>query len=612
MQTSRDLFLQEYGDDERFDVRGSNTIVTSTWNEYFVNLENYHSYAITDHIGWMLRWKNKELKKWESDMMARKISIDIGIKSRPSHDDDDTFSWTPSSEDVGAIYLKELEWCSNALPETVGKKKDLGPLITLHYRILEVLNGIDDAPAFTIMPIAHKSLPFITLCKKSLEELRSYVSGKHCPLSECKKKKVKKLYSKFPSIECSDVLKLDKYVKTTPFVKFGIDYGPTFLTNGVYVNMPWQYRYTHCKTYTDKEYTNYLKSKEEYELKKKEKIRDSLREKGYVDKRITRPREPSVWKKSKYQELLKTPLQDCVSGLFHYSCLSNSTIEDGTPIVTIDPGHRNILTAVLEFWGGDQKKYDPVSFFDLSLGCYYDSIGNKAYNKSVADISKKNGLKPILEELSKNSLKVSNFDIFKQHLKVVIDHLPKVMSVYSTMNQARKRFRRRQLKQSFLDTIVKKIAPDPKTIIVLGDAKFAVSRKGLSACPIALVVAQLAKERRVVVTPETCTTMRCSKCRTLDVNTVSAISTREETSKRTGITYHPKIHGLRHCKKCAQTWGRDVNAARNIFFMFCSLVFWDRRAPYLEKRKSGRSCGSSGHSSTGHSNITQTVSSTGM
>ena len=557
MQASKDLFLKDYGDVERFDVRGSNTIVTSIWKEYFVNLENYHRYAITEHIAWMLRWRNKELRKWESDKMARKISIEIGLKSRPSHDDDETNSWTPSNDAVKAIYLKELDWCREALPKAEGKKKDLGPYITLHYRILQILNSIENAPVFLIMPDAHKTLPFITLCKKSMAELGKYVSSEHCPLTKYKKNKIEKLYKTSPSPACSDVLKLDKYTKSAPFVKFKIDYGPTFSTNGVYVNVPWQYRYTHQFTYNDEEYSDYLKSQAKSKIEKKERVEASAAKNGGVaDKRITRKREPPVWKEGKHQTLIKTPLQDCVSGLFHHSCLLKSVIEDSTPVVAIDPGHRNILTAVFDLWGGDTVEHNPVACFDLSLGRYYDEIGNKAYNKSVADISKKSGLKPILEELSKNTLKVSDFDLFRKHLEVVIKHLPKVMSVYSTINQARKRFRRRQLKQSFLDTIVQKIAPNPKTIIVLGDAKFAVSCKGLSACPIALVVARLAKERRVVVTPEHCTTMRCSCCREKDVNTISAISKKKKTSKRTGKTYRPKIHGLRHCQKMCSVVGK--------------------------------------------------------
>jgi transposase len=199
-------------------------------------------------------------------------------------------------------------------------------------------------------------------------------------------------------------------------------------------------------------------------------------------------------------------------------------------------------------------------------------------------ILKLNNMKEVLEELSENSLKESNYEALCEKMKINLKHAVKLFSVYGTRNHARKRFDRVRKKQSFYSTIAKKIAPDPETIIVMGDAKFSKTRVGLSACPIAKITERLSKTRRVVMTPETCTTMKCSCCRDNEVNTVSAVSKTKRTSKRTGKDYYPKIHGLRHCKKCAKSWNRDFNAARNIFFMFHSLLTQSIRALYLKRK----------------------------
>ena len=88
---------------------------------------------------------------------------------------------------------------------------------------------------------------------------------------------------------------------------------------------------------------------------------------------------------------------------------------------------------------------------------------------------------------------------------------------------------------------------------------------------------------------ETIITLRCSHCCMKNINTVSAVSSIEKTSKRTGKVYCPKIHGLRHCKQCSESLrstNRDFNAARNIFFMFYSLATKGITAPYLARQKS--------------------------
>ena len=91
----------------------------------------------------------------------------------------------------------------------------------------------------------------------------------------------------------------------------------------------------------------------------------------------------------------------------------------------------------------------------------------------------------MLNTLATNSLKVSDYDILLNRLKIVLSHSKDLKNIYGSRNHARKRFRRNQLKQKFYDEIVKRIAPDPNTIIAMGSAKFATTTQ--SATRSALV-----------------------------------------------------------------------------------------------------------------------------
>ena len=88
-----------------------------------------------------------------------------------------------------------------------------------------------------------------------------------------------------------------------------------------------------------------------------------------------------------------------------------------------------------------------------------------------------------------------------------------MFQTYGTGNHSRERFRKLQTMQSYFDRFVDLIAPGEDTIVVVGDAKFAHTRVGLSATPIFKMIAKLSKHRRVIVCPGHCTTKRCSACR---------------------------------------------------------------------------------------------------
>ena len=585
VKTIKEEWIKTFDCNEPYEIVGLNTITTKTYEKYWNAFEQYHTYAIVDHLGWLIRYRNKELSVSESTIISKLIANEINIKKRPNTNLKELLSHVFKNKNVETILNKELKWCKDHFENN----SNINSRIKFHYEILKALQSIPEAPLFKIAPLCSTKLPFIELCQKSLCDLYSWCISKKnkTVVKEIDRTNFCNLFWKKEHVKFKEIFN-DNGLKRRNMNNLNFDYGPTLTTDGIQVHIPWESPFIINKKVTKEQYEKHLQSSKDYEIKKQEKISKQLKENGKVDKRTTNKKKAKILPPS-CERLITESLQDHSFGMFHSSCLKKSTICDGTSIVSIDPGHKNVISSSITVWSNDKKSelYDPVVHESISLGDYYEKIGNKRYDKQMKRILKINKMKQVLQELSENSLKESRYDEFCNKMKINLKHTNKLFNVYGTRNHARKRFDRVRQKQSFYSTITNRIAPNPETVIVMGNAKFSSTRVGLSACPIAKITERLSKSRKVVMTPETCTTMRCSCCRNEEVNTISAISTIKKTSKRTGKDYYPKIHGLRHCKKCTKSWNRDFNAARNIFFMFQSLMTEGIRASYLKRKFTG-------------------------
>ena len=151
----------------------------------------------------------------------------------------------------------------------------------------------------------------------------------------------------------------------------------TMMTDGILVNMLW------CKNVTcERIITNvksYKKNQAQYKAEKEAKILEQIQNTGKVDKRITRKQYPKIMEPSKYMKVYRDGLYDTDNGSaqhyeygrFHISATKRSkgrSIHGNTPIVSIDPGHKNILTCA----NATINNPEPVSGRSLSLGEYYE------------------------------------------------------------------------------------------------------------------------------------------------------------------------------------------------------------------------------------------------
>ena len=74
--------------------------------------------------------------------------------------------------------------------------------------------------------------------------------------------------------------------------------------------------------------------------------------------------------------------------------------------------------------------------------------------QSIQKCIEANGLKPVLELMSQNTLKTASLSKFKEHMKIVMKHYHLLFKVFGCRSHARGRFHRVKRKQRFYSTIV--------------------------------------------------------------------------------------------------------------------------------------------------------------
>jgi hypothetical protein len=157
------------------------------------------------------------------------------------------------------------------------------------------------------------------------------------------------------------------------------------------------------------------------------------------------------------------------------------------------------------------------------------------------------------QRMSAASLGTPNVDEFSRAVTVFLQSLAALDAVHSTRNARRRRFDELQAKQSATAAVVRSIAPNPSTVVVIGSAQFPATFRGMQASPVRRIQRLMAKFRRVVQSPEAYTTARCSCC--CDVTSITWLVL--------GADSRP-VHGLRICSSCLEILGRDPGASRSI------------------------------------------------
>mmetsp|Transcript_1004 Transcript_1004/g.1425 ORF Transcript_1004/g.1425 Transcript_1004/m.1425 type:complete len:270 (-) Transcript_1004:9-818(-) len=90
-----------------------------------------------------------------------------------------------------------------------------------------------------------------------------------------------------------------------------------------------------------------------------------------------------------------------------------------------------------------------------------------------------------------------------------------MLAFYGSRNCVRQRFSCMQRKQRLIDSLIEKLVPIKhihETVVIVGSACFATTFRNSRATPVAMLIKELAKRRRVLLMDEYFTTQMCSGC----------------------------------------------------------------------------------------------------
>ena len=557
---------------------GLQSVINGQASQYFTMFQNYHNYGIIQHYSYYLskkynisQRKAKEISEsiLGSDKDKEKKKKKEKSKEKDMCAEDDNYTITFSDEEKKVINV-EKEYLSSY------KISNLTDRIKFHYFIQKELEKIEETKLFTMAPICSLKRRFVGFNKSCLKDLynlnksiisKSKNNQKHhthlrIPISIDDAKLV--TVTEIPENN-KDILN-DRGLKRTIMRKRGYDYSLEFRTDGVQVKFSWE-------KIIEKKSTN---------KKKKDKNKKTEKEKKKI-------RAPGVMKPV-YSYTKSDSFENETKGIFNKESLMTSNIKEGTLIIANDPGHKNPLTTVKAVYQKDITKMKFKESYSISLGEYYYKIGNK---KMLSKINNKKSNDSSIKEIEKlwslNSLKKTTS---REYLDSLINQLKDwnyISHFYRSSNLSREMFNNQIKKQKLLEEIKKLTVPSKNSLFINGSAKFATSRPGLSATPVAKIVENIARDRRVVITPEQFTTCRCSDClvneENDDCNNIKMKNLKGNKTyvNKEGVTKNVSIHGLKHCTQCSRLWKRDVNAAINIGKAFLYLNKYQRRPFSLTK-----------------------------
>jgi len=309
-------------------------------------------------------------------------------------------------------------------------------------------------------------------------------------------------------------------------LKEGRTLASTFKTDGIQLHLIWEKPVVlSCRVDAKIDKAKKAKQKEKEE-------NPSLTASGAVDARTLKTIIPVLQNSDGPIFRKKTArLEDFTHGIFQSTSIHASRTDRVDPmqpfdigslpfknIVAWDPGFINPLYSVV--W--DRSTRDWKKWHNLSKKEYYRELGQqhrrRRTEERLKDLDKEslgNRVAAHLLHLSLYSPKTSSPVECLNHLLYVNAHWNDMFSFYGSRRVARARFTSEQKRQSQVDRLIERLIPfkdREDSIIVLGSATFATSFKGSQSTPVARLIKEVAKVRRVVLVNEYFTTQMCSGC----------------------------------------------------------------------------------------------------
>ena len=304
-------------------IAGLNTITTSTTEEYFTSFKNYQLYGLQMHWSYLVYLQNDISKKYARAVVAT-IMKELDLSTMESIDTLDDLS------DIKASILENLTTLKDNLKqEVILNLKSLKNLTIWHYQILQKIQSLDcgfEIKQFSIAPLASGSLPFIEVCKKSMEDLlcfvvspnsnglfnktlKSKIIWEYFDFKDAKLPNRKKVLELFKSINLYEIFKIPQ--------RLNWEHSPTFKTDGHRLHCIWQCSVNLTKKITLKDFEERRATREINEMKWEEELtRVNNLNKNNMIKWESEQLPKIKWKtlKKRYQTLLDTH-SDAISSI---------------------------------------------------------------------------------------------------------------------------------------------------------------------------------------------------------------------------------------------------------------------------------------------------------
>ena len=266
--------------------------------------------------------------------------------------------------------------------------------------------------------------------------------------------------------------------------------------------------------------------------------------------------------------------EDASRGLFHINAVRIGSCLPRDSVIGMDPGENNIVAT------SSGKKVTKADFYAWrkpggatgidALPLSDDKRQKKAERKGMRQRAKRE-IEGVQDALSAASMKTHNYDAFQASLRMFHQHAPAVQRYYGSRALRDERFRRVIRQQKGVSRLFAHldVAVGSSKIIAFGkgySGRKAQYGQSLPPAPVQMVIRELSKRCRVVMTHEN----RSSK-----------------TCAQDGCGAEVHFDGQRGdervttCRNCGKNLERDLNAAVNIASVLLQHSIDGKRPPHL-------------------------------
>lgn len=228
------------------------------------------------------------------------------------------------------------------------------------------------------------------------------------------------------------------------------------------------------------------------------------------------------------------------------------TINPSTRIIGLDPGRRSLYVA----YGGNNYKQ---TVFECSNARWREISGAQHGQQKRRNWHRKDTHLVSMMNLGP-SPKCCTTEEYNAYLHHFLDLRDDILGFYRDPKWRRLRFKTRITRQKAYETLARELTcGDKKCIIAYGSGGFSSTSKGHAPTPNKHLFLELKKRCKVRLVSEYRTSQVCSNC-----------SAQLQQTKHWGLKKcnNHSAEGIPYTFRFLTLWNRDLNAARNIRFMF--------------------------------------------